>query len=190
MLTKDDKVMPILTGIGVADCFVDLQNPVPTNATASPQSLGAEFLKLLRSPGAKKAGSDIIFIWSVENPYPHSPGLSSTIVNIEKTSGTIAGRWSLKNCGNLVSDKVFNPGPVIVNPDAAALKALDKNFGNFSFYQALIHNYGPLHISWSTAVCLNKASGRNFPGAVCWEHLLLLEYKKAFGCLPLKNRHT
>lgn len=142
-------------------------------------------LDVLRKSRIRQVRQHLVFIWAVATPYRHSDGNRelSRVVYIEKTAGTIFGRWTRRYI-HLLADGADAEEP----RTGTDLRWLASQASNGLFYRTLIAAFGPLQVWWAEVDRLNKASKESITDARKWERLILTGYRKQHGCLPLKNR--
>ena len=162
-----------------------------SGSVMSQQALLAGFQLVFQS-GLAKQSSNGVLIWAVYKPYQtNGKEPYSTIVNIDKTDGSIAQRWPPRNLRNLADDncRSKNKQTIWPSPIGLTLRQLADADFNLSFYQQLISNYGPLSVYWASVDDLNQASkGVPHQTARDWECQLCSAYVTYHWCLPLKNR--
>lgn len=134
-----------------------------------------------------KVGRNLVVVWALERPYSHSDGRRdpSTVIYIEKASGSIRKRWSERSLANLAEDQTELP---LTNP--SDLRHLATQNRNFTFYAKVTSMYGPFTVWRASAEELNAASGLAVLTAREWEQRLLREYWQRHQCFPLKNRQS
>lgn len=169
----------------LAKCFVQLPLILERTDAQSPKSLYEAFHRLFRCKEAKTT-RDVVFVWTVDKPYMHDQckKLPSQFVYIEKTKGTMSGRWSNENLRRVTTDFESEP----INDAPSSLRAYADANMNLTFYSRLIHEHGPLRIWWSSSAILNETAGSSLHNSEAWEGHLLALYIEKHGCRPLKNR--
>lgn len=145
--------------------------------------LRAGFERVLRSEEARR-GRNVVCIWALAERYRHSDGKRecSRIVYVEKTTGSIFGRWSPSKIDLLVKGTDANELPYL--PDLRKLANRD----TLLFYRTIIANYGPLRVWWAEVARLDEVSNCKLAGSRAWERHILKSYCNCYRCLPLKNR--
>ena len=165
--------------------FKRISSAISSADADTAESLLAAFVRTFRGQEAG-LGRNVVFIWSVDQPYSHTEGhcLPSSIINIEKTKNTIATRWSQASLIKLTTD--FTKREVVDINNLGHLALANRNL---SFYQRIVRENGPLRISWCEATTLNAASGGELiDSSRHWEQKLIKAYKAEHNCFPLKNR--
>lgn len=162
--------------------FQCLPTRVERTDAGDPRSLRAGFERLIACPEAKQA-TNVVLIWALDNQYLHAEGSRepSTVVYIEKTDGSIFGRWS-RYCADLATGR--SGGEPTTSESLRGLATVD----NLRFYTEVVGKHGPLRVWWADVARLNGASALRLPSPREWERLLLKTYRERYGCLPLKNR--
>ncbi len=166
-------------------CFIPLPEVIGPTDALSPKSLYEAFYNVFRCKEAKTI-RDIVFVWTVDRPYIHDQceRLPSQFIYIEKTKGTMSGRWSNENLRSVTTD--FS-GESTGDTPSVLRGFADANL-NLTFYSRLILDHGPLSIWWSSSAMLNEVAGTSTHNAEAWEGHLLALYVAKHGCRPIKNR--
>ncbi|MEJ8837777.1 hypothetical protein [Ramlibacter sp. AN1133] len=166
----------------LAGCFRPLAGEIAPVHCSDPASL-QEALRsvLLHKPDEDPAG--VVFVWTVQHPYPVSASAKSRISYIEKTDKTISQRWR-PYIALLASDGGSDPLP----PGELDLVRWARESSNWSYYSQLIVRHGPMQVWWASAAKLNAAAGGVQYKPVQWEGHLLRCFHRRHGCLPAKNR--
>lgn len=185
MWDNDSIFTKILKAERIDESFKRISSAISSADAVTSESLLAAFLRTFRGKEAM-VGRNVVFIWSVDQPYLHTEGhcLPSSIIYIEKTKNTIATRWNQASLIKLTKD--FTKREVVDINNLGHLALANRNL---SFYQRLVRENGPLHVSWCDAATLDAASGRELiDSSRQWEQRLILAYKAEHNCFPLKNR--
>ena len=184
MWHNDSVFAKILKDERIDTSFKRISSAISSADAVTSESLLAAFLRTFRGQEAR-SGRNVVFIWSVDQPYFHTEGrcLPSSIINIEKTKNTIATRWGRSSLIKLAKD--FTKHEVVDINNLGHLALANRNL---SFYQRLVRENGPLRVSWCEANTLDAASGRELVDSRKWEQRLILAYQAKHKCFPLKNR--
>lgn len=187
MWPNDLEFSEVLRSVGIEKSpFRSIGACIDSLDTISSDSLLNALVKVFHAPEAS-GETQLVLVWGLEKPYVHTDGLGkeSTIVYIEKTSGSIRSRWPVRSLKNLANDV-----PVSCHLPLDNLRSLAISNRNWMFYKAIVDKYGPMRV-WRAAVGdLNGSSGFSFAAARNWEQYLLCGYLRHHRCLPLKNRQT
>ena len=153
------------------------------------QALLQDFSNVFLAPTAKTSKNGVL-IWASDRPYTHSDGklLSSTIVNIDKTTLSISRRWSTANLKHLVSNTSKKRRPA--SPAGLNLRQLADMDFNWSFYSQIVKWYGPLTIWWADVDQMNRRAIHQLRHGTArdWECHICAAYVTHHWCLSLKNR--
>lgn len=165
--------------------FCQLPERVTEQDVLDPSAMATNLRRTFHCPAASQ-GSNLVVVWALSNPYTHLGGLkySSTIVYVEKTNGSVMGRWPNRYLKFLASD---SGSEGLMELDLPELAAQDHNY---TFYSTAVKRFGPLSIWVASAEQLDSASGLSLLKSREWESRLLRKYREVHGCLPLKNRRT
>jgi len=129
----------------------------------------------------------VVLIWVLEKPYTYQNGKKSTVVRIDQTENTIKKRWA---SSKLLAEDHKERCDEEAKCDFNNLEKLAKNDCNWSLFQKILCDFGPLRIWYSNVEELNNATvSEKFEKPQEWEKEICNKYKKYYDCTPLKDKN-